>query len=173
MPSKFDLNNSMLCVTSSRFGGKTALPLLCPSVVVNSSSSVHVLSGLANSRSFNLFRNTWKSCYSSKFPFIEEIKTISYKTKIHSEKDFLLISRQLVVLQCLIFMSKICCFPASLDKKFILVKYSNLSVSFTYSATLTSLFTSVYVFKNLRELCTYSKCTSHVHGTNIMQNVPN
>ena len=144
MPSKFDLNNSMLCVTSSRFGGKTALPLLCPSVVVNSSSSLHVVSGLANSCSFNLFRNTWKSCDSSKFPYIEEIKTISYKTKIHSEKDFLLISRQFVVLQCLIFMSKICCFPASLDKKFI-VKYSNLSVSFTYSVTLTSLFTSMFL----------------------------
>ena len=144
MPSKFDLNNSMLCVTSSRFGGKIALPLLCPLVVVNSSSSEHVVSGLANSRSFNLFRNTWKSCDSSKFPYIGEIKTISYKTKLHSEKDFLLISRQFVVLQCLMFMSKICCFPASLDKKFI-VKYSNLSVSFTYSVTLTSLFTSMFL----------------------------
>ena len=136
----------MLCITSSRFEGKTALPLLCTLVVVNSSSSVHVVSGLANSHSFNLFRNTWKSCDSSKFPYIEEIKTISYKTKIRSEKDFLLIFRQFVVLQCLIhvFMSKICCFPASLDKKFI-VKYSNLSVSFTYSVTLTSLFTSMFL----------------------------
>lgn len=73
MPAKFDLKHSMLCVTWSRFDLKMAWPFLLPSLLVNTSISPQVPFSVStgDSLSFNLFKNSWKSCEASKFPLYE------------------------------------------------------------------------------------------------------